>query len=207
MLRRMLGCAIAAALIFASLPLEAQTQPRPPAQPAAPQAPQQAAPRQAPAPSGSLAAFYGVFSGSGVAQSEDSDYFRTAVRDTKIEIRPADANGFKLTWSTTTRGGDPANPKAKTKTTEVTFRPAANKPNVFESVQQGNPVAGGDVVWAKLNKQTLTVYSMTTGDDGSYELQKWDRTLQGTGMAMVYTRLRDGEQVRTVKARLVKDAK
>lgn len=198
MLRSMLGCAIAAALVVASLPSAAQTQPRQPAPTA----------RPAPAPAAaSIAAFYGVFSGSGVAQSEDSDYFRTAVRDTKIEIRPADVGGFKLTWSTTTRGGDPSNPKTKVKTTEVTFRPAANKTNVFESVQQGNPVAGGDVIWAKVNKQTLTVYSLTTADDGSYELQKWDRTLQGTGMAMVYTRLRDGEQVRTVKARLVKDAR
>ena len=199
MLRTLLGCAIAAALAFASPPASAQsTQQRPTQQrPAAPVV----------AKGLQISAFYGIFRGSGVAQSEDSDYFRTAVRDTAIEIRPADAGGFKLSWSTTTRGGDPSKPKTKTKTTEVTFKPAAGKPNVFESVQQGNPVAGGDVIWARLAKRTLTVYALTTGEDGSYELQKWDRTLQGTGMAMVYTRLRDGEQVRTVKARLVKDAK
>ncbi len=197
MFRTLLGCAIAAALAFAALPASAQTTKQRPAAPPPP-----AAAKGVP-----LSAFFGVFRGSGVAQSEDSDYFRTAVRDTAIEIRPAEAGGFKLAWSTTTRGGDPANPKTKVKTTEVTFKPAASKPNVFESVKQGNPVDGGDVIWARLNKQTLTVYALTTGDDGSYELQKWDRTLQGTGMAMVYTRLRDGEQVRTVKARLVKDAK
>ncbi len=196
MLRTLLACAIAAMLAFASAPLSAQTAQQRPA------APPPAASKGVP-----ISAFFGVFRGSGVAQSEDSDYFRTAVRDTAIEIRAAEAGGFKLAWSTTTRGGDPANPKTKVKTTEVTFKPAAGKPNVFESVQQGNPVAGGDVIWARLSKQTLTVYALTTGEDGSYELQKWDRTLQGTGMAMVYTRLRDGEQVRTVKARLVKDAK
>ena len=205
MLRTLLGCAIAACLTLASGASMAQTAPQRPAQPAAQSKPQ-SAPQTAPKTGLPISAFFGIYRGSGVAQSADSDYFRTAVRDTAIEIRPADAGGFKLTWSTTTRGGDPSNPKAKTKTTEVTFK-AAPKPNVFESVQQGNPVAGGDVIWARLHKQTLTVYALTTGEDGSYELQKWDRTLQGTGMAMVYTRMRDGEQVRTVKARLVKDAK
>jgi len=153
-----------------------------------------------------LAAFFGVFAGSGVAESDDDPAFRTAVRESTVEIRPAEGNGFSVAWSTTSRAGNPSQPKVKTKTTEAVFKSTA-RVGVFESVKQGSPAAGGDYIWARLFGQTLTVYALTTGEDGRYEMQKWDRTLQGTGMALVYTRLRDGEQVRIVKARLTKEGR
>lgn len=47
---------------------------------------------------------------------------------------------------------------------------------------------------------------MVVLDDGRYELQQYDRTLTGQGMELVFRRLRDGEQARTVKGRGVKVA-
>jgi hypothetical protein len=148
-------------------------------------------------------AYFGAFSGAAVAEQSDAAA-KATFRDTKIEIRPAGSGGFAITWSTTSPGSVSGKPKVKT--TTAVFNPTP-KPNVYEAAQQGNPVAGNDFMWARLNRQTLTVYSVTTQEDGRYELQKWDRTLQGTGMQMVYTRLSDGEQSRVVRARLVKDAR
>lgn len=151
-----------------------------------------------------FAAFFGQYSGGGVAESSEAGTRGSStMRDSIVEIRPAGA-GFSVAWSTTSRGSASGQPKVKT--TEVTFNPTP-KANVFEAAKQGNPVAGADFIWARISRQTLTVYALTTAADGRYELQKWDRTLQGTGMAMTYTRISDGEQTRIVRARLVKDKK
>lgn len=149
-------------------------------------------------------AFFGSFSGAGVSESTETPGGKATMRDTQVEIRPAGAGGFLVTWSTTAPGTVSGQPKVKS--TTMSFNPTP-KPGVFEAAQQGNPVAGNDFMWARLSRQTLTVYAVTTQADGRYELQKWDRTLQGTGMQMVYTRLSDGEQTRVVRARLVKDKK
>lgn len=153
-----------------------------------------------------LTAFYGLFRGSGIAESEDNPQFRTAMRETQVEIRPADAGGFSVAWSTTAPRGNPNQPTQKTKTTQAVFKPTA-RAGVFEAATPANPIAGGDLMWARLQRQTLTVYAMTTTDDGRYEMQKWERTLQGTGMLMVYTRVSDGEATRSVKARLTKEGR
>ncbi len=170
-----------------------------------------AAPARAQQPPGAskslpIAAFFGVFKGSGVAELESGSQFRTSMRETQVEIRPAADGGFTVAWSTTAPRGNPNQPTQKTKTTEAAFRPTA-RPGVYESAKPANPLAGGDLMWARLQRQTLTVYALTTTADGRYEMQKWDRTLQGTGMAMVYTRISDGEPTRTVKARLTKEGR
>lgn len=153
-----------------------------------------------------LAAFFGIFRGGGVAESGDNPQFRTAMRDSQVEIRAAEGNGFRIAWATTAPRGNPNQPTAKTKTTEMTFKAGA-KPGMFEAVPQGNPLAGQDFAWARLKRQTLTIYSMTTTPEGGYEMQRWDRTLQGIGMEMTYTRISDGEPTRSVKARLTKEGK
>ena len=153
-----------------------------------------------------LTAFFGIFRGGGVAESTDDPAFRTAMRDSQVEIRAAEGDGFRIAWSTTAPRGNPNQPTQKTKTTEMTFR-AGSKPGLFEAVPQGNPLAGQDLAWARLRRQTLTIYSMTTASDGGYEMQKWDRTLRGTGMEMTYSRISDGEKTRTVRSRLTKEGR
>ncbi|MGQ0675947.1 MAG: hypothetical protein ACT4N4_07680 [Rhodospirillales bacterium] len=177
---------IVAVLALAAAPSFAQTQP-------------QLAPKTLP-----IEAFFGSFSGAAVAESNEAPGGKATFRDTKLQIRPAGGGAFSVSWSTTAPGSVSGQPKVKT--TTVVFNPTP-KPNVFEAAAQGNPVAGNDFMWARLHRSTLTVYAVTTQPDGRYEMQKWDRTLQGTGMQMVYTRLSDGEQSRVVRARLVKDAR
>ena len=63
---------------------------------------------------------------------------------------------------------------------------------------------GGELSWARITGNTLTVFLMSVRDDGAYELQQYDRKILPTGMELVFTRLRDRDTVRTVKGRLVK---
>jgi hypothetical protein len=65
-------------------------------------------------------------------------------------------------------------------------------------------VNGGELSWARVIGNTLTVFLMSVRKDGAYELQQYDRKILPTGMELVFTRVRDGDTVRTVKGRLVK---
>lgn len=153
-----------------------------------------------------IKAFHGKFEGGGVAQNEDSLYFGVTARDFDVEIAP-DGAGFKLNWMSVIRGGgSPANPDSRRKSSTLTFLPT-DRPRVWRASVSGDPVTGGQVAWARISENTLSVYLMVVRDDGAYELQQYDRTLGARGMELIFTRLRDGEKVRSVKGLLVKVGK
>jgi hypothetical protein len=151
-----------------------------------------------------LKKFFGTFRGSGVEENEDSLYFRTTVRDFDVTIAGA-GEGFRIEWVTITRRGDLADPKIKRKAQEMQFVPSS-RPGIWEASPQGNPFAGEQLAWAQVEGTTLRVNMLTLTEDGSYTLQQWLRTLTGSGMTLTFTRLRDGEPVRTVYGFLTKEA-
>jgi hypothetical protein len=155
-----------------------------------------------------VSAFFGTYSGGGVAENEDSIYFAVTARDMDVVIRPEGPGlpGFKVTWtSVIRRGGDPSNPKIKRKSTSRTFTPT-KRAGIFRAADSADPVSGKEMSWARIRDQSLIVYQMVIGDDGAYQLQRYVRTLSGLGMQLTFTRLKDGERVRTVKGRMVKTA-
>ena len=148
-------------------------------------------------------AFFGTFTGTGVAKNRDSIYFAVTVRDLDVRIRPA-AAGFRLHWTTIIRrGGDPARPDIRRKSATKTLIPAG-APGIFRCADSGDPLAGKELCWARIRGATLSLFLMTVGEAGTYELQQYDRTLTGTGMTLTFKRLRDGDEVRVVKGRLAK---
>ena len=152
------------------------------------------------------AAFYGVFSGGGVAESEDSQYFGTTARDLDVTIRP-DASGFSVAWTSVIRqGGDPNRPNVRRKVTTKVFQPVAARPGLYRAADSGDPVNGQEMAWARIRGQTLTVYLMEIDPDGTYELQRYERTVGAGGMQLVFSRERDGEKLRKVTGRMVKQA-
>lgn len=153
----------------------------------------------------SPAAFYGTWTGSGVAENRDSIYFAVTQRDLDVIIKPA-GDGFTVTWTTVIRkGGDPAKPNVRQRQQTLTFRPLG-KGGVWRAQESGDPLAGQALSWARIEKQTLTVYQMTVLANGAYEIEQYDRTLTGTGMDLRFSMRRDKEPVRTVNAKLVKTA-
>lgn len=161
------------------------------------------APSDAPAKDLPIEAFYGKFSGGGVAENADSIYFAVTSRDFDVEIRPQ-ASGFKIDWtSIIRRGGDPSNPKVKRRQSAKILLPTATA-GVFHCANSGDPLKGKELCWGRIRDTTLTVFLMTVGKDGSSELQQYDRTLSGTGMKLMFRSWRDGDRLRSVSGRLIK---
>jgi hypothetical protein len=151
-----------------------------------------------------IKAFFGKFTGSGVAQSEDSIYFATTVRDTDVQIGPT-PDGFRMTWTTVLRqGGDPNNPNIRRRQTTMDFvqQPQLNQ---FKA-KPSDAIPPGGQSWARISGNTLTVYIFSVDENGRYEIQSYARTLTGAGMDLVFSRIRDGEEMRTVKAKLTRMA-
>ena len=163
-------------------------------------APAQSAARDLP-----ISAFYGKFSGGGIAHNADSEYFAMTTRDFDVVIK-SEGGGVRLNWtSVIRRGGDPLNPKIRRRTASKLLQ-ATGAPNVFHGSNSGNPLKGEELCWARIDKNTLTVFLMTVSKKGVYELQQYDRTLSGTGMTLLFRSWRDGDRLRSVSGRLVKTA-
>lgn len=153
----------------------------------------------------SIAAFFGEFQGSGVAENADSLYFGTTARDLDVVIGPDNTGGaFFVRWTTVIRGGgDPNNPNVRRKTQNIIFK---NTPQsgVFRGAGSGDLLRGEPYIWARITDQTMTVYIMKIGESGGYNMQSYARTLSAFGMDLVFKRIRDGEPVRQASAKLTK---
>lgn len=145
--------------------------------------------------------FVGDYSGS--AAIVDADGTSTP-RDMSVSIRE-NKNGFSVKWTTTTH-----KPQGRTKenTYEIDFVPsdresvfaAAMKKNVFGHAVQLDPMKGEPYVWARITGETLTVFSLFVDENGSFELQQFDRTLANGGLELEFTRIGNGMTKRTSKA-------
>ena len=153
----------------------------------------------------SIRAFFGTFSGGAVSEIADSVYFATTARDTDVVIRPA-GEGFMVTWTSVIRqGGVPGKPNVRRKSTTKRFVPA-KQPGLWRASDSADPIDGGEFGWARIKGTSLIVYLMVIDDKGAYQIQRYERALSGLGMALTFTRHRDGEKVRTAKGHLVKTA-
>ena len=112
-----------------------------------------------------IKAFFGKFQGGGIAENDDSIYFGVTARDFDVTIAPA-GSGFSVTWTSVIRGGgDPNKPNVRRKTTKRTFEPTGKR-GVWKAVESKDPVADGELCWARLRENTLSVYLMVVRDDG-----------------------------------------
>jgi hypothetical protein len=160
----------------------------------------------APARTLDIRAFFGSFSGSGLADGEDTAYLGVTPRDLDVRIAATGENGFTVSWTTVLRvGGDAQNPEVRRRATSLTFRPGP-RPGLFTALDNGDPLQGGMLSWARISRSTLTIHQFSVRDGGQHEIQTYARTLTGSGMDLVYTRVVDGERQRRVRGKLVKNA-
>jgi hypothetical protein len=214
-----LGAAFALALSITATPAGAQSMTRPidlgtvqlsPGQASPPPPSRQVRPSpaaNAAAPKLDIKAFYGSFGGKGFAEGGDAGYFGMTERDLDVRIEDAANGAFRVTWTTVLRdSSDPKLPHLRRRQATLTFVPGAS-PGVYQASENGNPLSGGTVSWANITRTTLTVHQFTVLPDGRHDVQTYARTLSGSGMDLVYTRIVDGEKQRRVKAKLVKNDK
>jgi hypothetical protein len=158
-----------------------------------------------------LSDFFGTFVGH-AQEMEDSDPMS---RDMDIVIAPFHDDGFQINWITVTKVDGRRDVPGVARTVQsVFFEPAADR-NFFVEVEADNPfreredklpMSGHAVRWASLDDDTLQVYSFVVLEDGSYELQIYNRTLTEIGLDIVFRRFDDGELVRQIKGSTVRVA-
>jgi len=146
-----------------------------------------------------ITAFVGTFAGTGVAETFDNIYAPESVRDLDVTIARAEG-GFSVTWTTVVRSAG-GKVKRKTETLDFTSTGVGSR---YRNARLSDPFGEG-LAWAGIEDQTLSVFVLNIDSDGGYQLQRYSRTLTALGMDLVFTRKVDGEDLRVVKAKLIRN--
>lgn len=153
----------------------------------------------------SIKAFFGLWRGNAVSESEISSNFRVTARDLDVEVRPFQDDGFSLRWATLQRqAGSPDKPAEVLKQTLVNFRPDPGRPGVWISAGEEDPLVGEPLYWSRIDGQTLVTFIFGLDNRGIAELQVYRRTLTGNGMELEFARSVDGQAIRGARGRLTK---
>ncbi len=105
--------------------------------------------------------------------------------------------GFTLTWTSVSYNSDG---RTKEKTYTIDFVPStrdniyksAMKENVFGKLTPLDPLQGEPYVWARLDDDTLSVFSLFINEVGGYEIQEFHRTLVDEGLRLRFLRVHQG---------------
>ena len=149
------------------------------------------------------------FVGSYAGQAEFVEAGESRKRDMSTVIEKT-KEAFRITWTSVTYKSDG---RTKSKTYTIDFVPsqrdniyqAAMKSNLFGKAVPLDPLAGEPFVWARLEGDTFSVYSLFINEIGEYEIQEFHRTLVEGGLDLVFQRVRDGEAEREIRTKLLRE--
>jgi hypothetical protein len=153
----------------------------------------------------SLEPFFGTY--VGVAEVADLKAGDVRQRDMDIVIEPYKQGGFRIHWvNVTLVDGQRAAPGVERRVQTVLFEPAEDRAffvevaeaNPFRERGETRPMRGDPVRWASLDDQGLHLYAFVVLEDGSYELQIYDRWLTDIGLDINFRRVVDGKVVREI---------
>ena len=154
---------------------------------------------------GDLTPFFGEY--VGVAEVQDLPSGDTRKRDMDIVIQPYHEDGFEIQWvNVTLVDGRRDLPGVERRVQRVLFEPADDR-NFYVEVEEGDPfrereemqpMRGDPVRWASLDGDRLHVYAFVVGEDGTYELQVYDRVLTDKGIDIDFQRIVDDVVVRRI---------
>ena len=158
-----------------------------------------------------IEAFYGQYIGHASSNiSRQSNNNVMIKRDLSVTIGPTAKKGFFIGWTTVSHKSSGINRKDY----QINFRSSdrdniyasAMKTNVFGGQVSLDPMQGDPFVWARIKGDTLTVHMLLITEDGGYEMQIYNRTLNAQGLLLEYRLLRTGEQLRQIRTQLVRVA-
>jgi hypothetical protein len=148
--------------------------------------------------------FFGTYVGEAVSESGDG----LDKRDINAEIAPQ-GKGFKVSFTVVIK-----REKDKPRRDEYTIaflptkRPgiygSAMRTDVFGNAVPKDPLVGDPYMWARLDGDKLWRYALFVTDAGGYEMQTYEYSLVPGGLSLRYSRVRDGEVLRTVTGKLKK---
>ena len=153
---------------------------------------------------GGIQRFYGTYAGEAISESGDE----LDKRDINAEIAPQ-GKGFKVSFTVVIkRGSDKPRRDEYTIAFLPTKRPgiysSAMRTDVFGNAVPKDPLVGDPYMWARLDGDKLWRYALFVTDTGGYEMQTYEYTLVAGGMDLRFSRVRDGEVLRTVRGKLKK---
>ncbi|MGB7241033.1 MAG: hypothetical protein WBC93_02970 [Sulfitobacter sp.] len=153
-----------------------------------------------------ISRFTGSYSGSAEVVAADGS---KVPRDMSVNISET-SDGFRVEWrSNTTRADGSVKEKSYSIDFVVSDRAnvfgAAMKRNVFGHEVQLDPMKGEPYVWARIEDETLTVYSLHINAEGGYEIQQFDRTLAEDGLTLDFSSIRSGAIQRSVSTLLKRE--
>lgn len=144
-------------------------------------------------------AFYGRYQGTGITQDPNAMAFGFDNRDLDVEIGPAEG-GFFVAWTTVMRSlGDK---EIKRSSARIDFEPSG-RPGIYIEHAPATRNAEG-FSWASISGGALTVRRLAILEDGSYEVQSYERSLTKDGLFLFFRSDRDGAVIKIVTARLQK---
>jgi len=155
---------------------------------------------------GPAEAFYGHFVGKAIDQGADE----IENRDLEVHIRPY-KNGFNVEWTTTIHR---SSGKVKRAAFSINFRPtqqdgvfsSAMRKDKFGNARPLDPLKGDPYVWAVIEGGVLTVNTLIILDEGGYEIQTYERRIIDDGMYLEFSRIRNGEKLKDIRAKLLRVA-
>lgn len=133
------------------------------------------------------------FAGRWAGHAIDMPGAMIPVEAISIEIRDHDG-GFELFWNDLTRvkqgAEDDSSLQARFVSTgregvfEYAPKPGSFLDRMFASPATGNPLRGETLLWARVDAQTLAVYSLTIGETGDFNLDRYTWTRTDDGLAL-----------------------
>ena len=148
--------------------------------------------------------FYGDYVGEALTE----EFGNEVKRDLSVSIQPLrKGDGFSVKWKTVIFKTDG---RRKTQAYNISFsqtdRPhiyaSAMKRNVFGGKVPLNPLQGDPFVWARIKGDTLTVFALLIDDEGEYQMQIYDRTLNDHGLWLEFRRRQEDEETRRISTQL-----
>lgn len=153
--------------------------------------------------------FLGVYVGRAEVMADDGSVRQ--VRDLDVTIVKSE-DGFSIHSITVNHQGDRLSPDVGRRSSAMSFaesdidgvyrRDFAR--DVFATRSDMDLVGGDPLQWARIEGDTLFVYSFILNDEGGYELHTYRRTLNETGLSLGFVSESDGEIGREVEGRLIR---
>ena len=143
-----------------------------------------------------MAAEIEQFEGTFTGKAEFTTDGGVQKRDMSTTIEMQD-EGFVLSWTSVTYRSDG---RTKTSTYTIDFVPSARE-NIYQSAMKKNlfgkatpldPLQGEPFVWARIEGDTFSVFSLFINETGEYEIQEFHRTLAEGGLDLLFRRYRNG---------------
>lgn len=154
---------------------------------------------------------YEPFIGRYIGSSIDDETGMISNRDIDLTIKPYE-QGFNVSWTTTMHRPQDKTKKAafsinfKSTGRNGLYKSAMGK-DMFGHETPLDPLKGDPFVWAVIENKTMTVNSLLIFEDGGYEIQTYQRTLNDGGMSLIFSRVRNGKVLKQIRGnmRKVKD--